>query len=401
MYTAFEKTTVLRDLWGFKQGDLKDYVAPDSPQLNGVRRALDTSQLTKAKADQLVEGLMGIKHKLPPRNLDKDRLSSIFQRGSDFEFFSYLAELSDDANGRQPPAATEDTSRPPAALQQDDSFITEELFGLPDGKRDLEAHGRRVFPSIMGKRNLAELGESGSRCTFLYRLGVVPVADPLRDPSDFDLKYQGLDPIYVIKRVPGIFRYSAETPHRLYYSEYYEERLEGEATTPFIKAEAQAYVYAQERFLTIFSRDSVAAADATPSLLQLNWERFRVKASENTEDKDLIPGVLAGESDVPLANPVPTAYRTLVRLLPPEVEWKDIQDKSRTLRLTDCELAPDEKTYIFNGIDRLGKEEDDPAGLGRDWAFYFERLNVIRNPIDLLMCQRAQYIPPATAEAAD
>lgn len=398
MYNAFEKMTVLRDLWGFKQGDLQEYIAPNATQPNGIRRQLEFNQLSQEKSDRLVRGLTSIECRVGPPNLDSERLSQIFQNGSDFEFFSYLAELSEDAKGDQRVAFAGGASHERARPQYDDSFIEREILGLTDGR--LKAYGELAFPYLLGTRGQAETGGGSIRCSFLYRLGIVPMEGMTTTGTDCDLKYRGSDPVYVIRRVPGKFEYQAEAPHRMSYYERYREQLEGEVTTTLY--EAQGYVYAQERFLTVFSRDFVESADATPSLMQLNWARFRDKQNlRYAEDRDLIPGVLAGASDVPEDHPVPTAYRTLVRLLPPQVQWEDIKDKSRTLRFTNIELASDEKTVVFDGMDRLGKEDDDPADLGRDWSFYFDRLNVIRNPIDLLMCQRSQYIPTKTAEAAE
>lgn len=402
MLTAHQKVKILEILWGFKVVHLKTSLGiPEHKQSNSVSRMLDVVTPNDTLLDMLVGGLLTIDAERRPPDVDREALAQIFKETDAYNSVVQLAAFAGRGTGNGGGAANgkdaETTAGRKEEGEESDGFIERHIIGLPAGA--LRSHAERAFPRILGISRLEDATEIVSRCSFLYRLGALPDEDVPAGNSDIcDLKYRTAEPTYVIRRVPGVFHYDPRNPRRMVYEENYIERLAGwpALTEDSSTYKARAYVYAQERFLTVFSRDEDANYKSAPSLMQLNWHRFELNSNRRkAKDADLISGILACGSDLPEAEPAPTAYRTIVRLLPPTATWDVVKRLSQTVRIDECEMGDSGKTLLFKGVDHLGCEDDDPASLKRPWSFYFEKLNVIRNPIDLLMCQAARYTPAA------
>ena len=314
--------------------------------------------------------------------------------GSDAQFFYFLTKygpgVGDLVDKRDKAGEGDRPIAPPIQDLGEDSLI-----GLP--RNVLQGHLQRAFPTIMGGEDWISATEKSAapkktvvKCGFLYRLGMK--AAPNNSDKHFEhgkdsLKHK-LDSLnLVLRRIPARFEFDPQVPHRLRYFEDYEDRffIDRRTQKP-TRFEADAYAYAFENFLTVFSKDKEPRVAQRLSLMHLDWTQAR------QADDDYVPGVVAMQADTrPTLNDVlPTAYRVLFRVAPGEQTWNNVRSKSATIELKD---SNEDGIINLSDTAHWGGEDDIPGAQAREWSWYFNRLNVIRNPIDLLVARKTVYRP--------
>jgi hypothetical protein len=393
---------LLAGCWRVKIGDFAIVLAPNVAK-NGQAAAMNqwlNPKIGQTKDTPIREAIPAISEKvlakeLSARGQGEAKLSDALQ-GTLAQFFAFMSE-------------SEDRGTKTIGRRVSPSTITTtefDLVGLDEGS--LNHYLNQAFPHIMGIGQLKArptLKDTTARLQtllFMYRLGfhLPEEHDTLRFRKD-GLKLVGDTLGLVLRRIPARLVYEPGAPYRLKYEEYYEDELAGESDA----FRADAFMYVFKNFATIISKDAGGGIDRRLSLVHVDWQRMK-----NNRD-GFLPGVIATDSDCyPQADDVaPTAYRVLFARAPnnlktkgkagetngkgsqpsgPDGHWEILKQYSRSIKLKDSNK--DGLIDLSDGA-QWGVEDDLGATHPVGWVEYFNRLNVIRCPIDLHLARYTNF----------